>query len=30
VQYLRALAETHRAATEIERLLGDTSIEQKQ
>ena len=29
-QYLRALAETHRAATEIERLLGDSSIEQKQ
>lgn len=29
-QYLRALADTHRAATEIERLLGDTSIEQKQ
>ena len=29
-QYLKALAETHRAATEIERLLGDTSIEQKQ
>jgi cobalt-zinc-cadmium efflux system outer membrane protein len=28
-QYLRALAETHRAATEIERLLGDSSIEQK-
>lgn len=30
VQYLRAVAEAHRAATEIERLLGDTSIEQKQ
>ncbi len=30
VQYLRALAETHRAAAEIERLLGDTSVEQKQ
>ena len=29
-QYLRALAETHRAATEIERLLGDTPVEQKQ
>jgi outer membrane protein, heavy metal efflux system len=29
-QYLRALAETHRAATEIERLLGDSSIEPKQ
>lgn len=29
-QYLKALAETHRAATEIERLLGDSSIEQKQ
>ncbi len=29
-QYLRALAETHRAASEIERLLGDPSIEQKQ
>ena len=30
VQYLRALAETHRAATDIERLLGEPSIEQKQ
>ena len=29
-QYLRALAETHRAAAEIERLLGDTPVEQKQ
>ena len=29
-QYLRALAETHRAATEIERLLGDTPVEQTQ
>ena len=29
-QYLRALADTHRAATEIERLLGDTSIEPNQ
>jgi len=29
-QYLRALADTHRAATEIGRLLGDSSVEQKQ
>ncbi len=28
-QYLRAVAETHRAASEIERLVGDASTEQK-